>query len=126
MRLPGIAMSVCFPYCLISAVSSAEPMGATSRASVQIVASVAPRILISEVSHPALEAGADGLCIQANSPVQSYSVISVDSSGVQRPLAAVSESRLCRPIPGFSAAALQSATNGKSGSAPAMVLVAPE
>jgi len=127
MRLPRVTLSIACVMTVLPLQSlNAEPMGQTSRTTVQIVASVAPRILISELSDPPLQTDGDRLCIRANSPVQSYSVTSVDGSGVQRPVAAASASPLCGPIPGFSTATLQSTSNAKSKSAPTMLLVAPE
>ena len=75
MRLPQIEFMACLAYCLVPGTLSAAPIGATSRSSVQIVASVAPRVQITG-------AGADdALCLKANAPAESFSIAAADQSG---------------------------------------------
>ena len=129
MRLPEIALLTCLASSLAPEALNAEPMGATSRTSIQIVASVAPRFQVTDAYSLAMpKRGQSQFCIQSNAPAEAYSLISVD--GEKRSVATVSSSTLCKgglELGGtWSRFAGDSNSPTSSGSVPQLVLVAPE
>lgn len=123
MRLPTIAFPVaCLPALLQPQAVAAAPMGASSRESVQIVASVAPRIQISGAAQlPG--SGSDALCLQSNAPSYSYSVTAVDGSGATMAIPASSSCESGQA----SSQALLTKLAASAGSADAVtLLIAPE
>ena len=123
MWLPRNAFwTACLPVLLMPSVSAA-PMGASSRATVQIVASVAPRVQITG-STQIDGTTTSALCIESNAPDGFYSVTAVDGSGVALgTVATIPASSLCQSgIPSDSTLLKVAA----SSDSPATLLIAPE
>lgn len=80
MRLPQSAALASLAFLLVSQPVSAATMGATSRASLQIIVSVAPRIQISDAAQVDSSATRT-LCVQSNTPGQAYKITAIDALG---------------------------------------------
>lgn len=90
MKLLEAEFMACFACCLVPGALSAAPIGATSRSSVQIVASIAPRVQITGARAD------DALCVNANAPAESFSVTAADESGADLGTIAIAPASSCQ------------------------------
>lgn len=92
MRLPAIAIAAGLQLSLSPQMLTAEPMGTTSRATVQIIASVAPRIAVASPTTVSDETQA--LCLTSNASEGSYAITAVNGEGTEISLESA-EAALC-------------------------------
>jgi len=125
MRLPRVTLSIACVMTVLPLQSlNAEPIGETSRTTVEIMASVAPRIQMTGVA--ATGGTADQtLCVKSNTADGSYSILALDQFGT-----AVG---VLTTVPGSSSCETGSLVSGSNplklagrAGAPATLLISPQ